>query len=107
MIKFLNYLKNICLTRDKCVRTVECEYVIKVNITMLRYHNNYYNLTDVILSTDVTTRVSTESCNRLNVSKTSLADVSGTCYDNVIEIIYYYSLYKNTSEYFNGFNLLE
>lgn len=49
--------KNICLTRDKYVSTVEYEYVIKVNITMSRYHNNYYNLTDVILSTDVTTYV--------------------------------------------------
>lgn len=49
--------KNIYLTRDKYVSTVEYEYVIKVNITMSRYHNNYYNLTDVIPSTDVTTYV--------------------------------------------------
>jgi len=53
--KILNLFKNICWTRDKYVSTVE--YKIKVNITMSRYHNNYYNLTDVILSTDVTTYV--------------------------------------------------
>lgn len=49
--------KNICLTKNKYVSTVKYEYVIKVNITTSRYHNNYYNLTDVILSTDVTTYV--------------------------------------------------